>query len=402
MSNIDAYKHLNLNFSFKDMDDELEYLLKQESKYYKIIRIAMDDVTIDKITGALDTFFTGTHCKKFLITSHDKQFFGVRVYPDMPPDEALRLAMSAPRESSVPICVSYYIELDAKIFDPMMYMFGREIASLILYAVYYTLYDSALAGIAFGLARHCDEKGISITPDRITSGAKLCFQYGFNDALMKNGNPIYILNGETVKNEDRFLSTIGYNVEMYNCLKKLYQNISMLHSYPDQTYYILTWAFNVISDYDHYRIPAYKTLLRAADLTGSVLEKDQILKCAKALQRTDSMIIEGVESYENPNTIQTSSLGYLQVRTFKSEIPIILNQLGNDELTIDQIADIRLQISTTIAELEKIEQDKLNPREYKEVWDTLQAYRGLLDHCYEKKVMADHSGGRMPIMFVNL
>ena len=397
--NMEPYNHLNLSFSLEEIDKRFEDILSKGT------RLDQDEGAIRKIdervfAKQLDQFFTGTHCKRFLLTAHDKPFFGIRVYPDMPPEETLRLATTAQVPNVAPICVNYNIELDAKIFDPMMYMLGREITAFVLYAVYYTMYESMLGGVNVELAKHCYDKGIDINSDYMTLAAKLCFAYGFNDAIMKNGNPLYILNGEYIKH-DKFLSFIGYNYDMFNCLKKLYQNINMLHTYLDHTWYVLAWALRVISEYDQYRIPAYKTLLRAADLTGSILEKDQILKCAKALQKGDSMIIEGVETYENPDTIQTSSLGYLQLRTLKTEVHTILHQLDKDDLTTEQVLDIQQQVMNAITELEKMEHEKLNPKEYKEVWDCLQQYRGLLDHCYEKKVMTDHNGGKLPIIFVN-
>ena len=172
----------------------------------------------------------------------------------------------------------------------------------------------------------------------------------------------------------------------------------------DKQWYTLAWVLRLCNEYDTLRIPMYKTLIKAADLTGSQLEKEEILRCAKLLQQTsvleNSMGIVSDISRDDTES-NPSSLGYLQVKPLKNEIFLLAQQLKNEKLTSDDIRDIINQINNAIHTLETVISDELSYTERKEVEYVIDQYKALLELCYDKKVLTDRNHDHLPILFHN-
>ena len=398
-----AASQINLSYNLGELDDVFENYLELSS----IPKSSVDNFLPNTNTMKchLDKFFDKAKCRRFIITQNtDKQFFGIKVYPNISADQAVKFAIEPKLSDAIPICESYDVELDSNIFNLGLGLIGREVTAFVVYAIYKSLFaHNCLGGFECEIADYCYDTETSLSMISRSSARKELFLYGFKDVVAKNGNPFYVTDGEYFLDES-FLKLIGYNADMYNCLYKIISNISFFKNYMDKQWYTLAWVLRLCNEYDTLRIPMYKTLIKAADLTGSQLEKEEILRCAKLLQQTsvleNSMGIVSDISRDDTES-NPSSLGYLQVKPLKNEIFLLAQQLKNEKLTSDDIRDIINQINNAIHTLETVISDELSYTERKEVEYVIDQYKALLELCYDKKVLTDRNHDHLPILFHN-
>lgn len=298
---------IDRSFDLKKIGDSI-FLLP--SKYdYGCARVLQEE---------LNTFFTNITCDRVIFTNNDKLLFGINVLPKLNDINVLyKYADSTEGFMYEPIATNYTIEYDSKLFDSSItsMLTPGELCALTLYSIHRTMYYDFL-NIHSVIDEFCD---MHYMPNIIDTFPKReLLLYGLKSALIKRGNPLYEKDGYLTTRLAVLVNDTGYTGLMYSALKKIVESFNFLQGSYDDRYIALSWVLRVIKDYETMRAPAYKTLLRASELTGSELEKDIILKAANVINNAQSM---------NESVGETHTIGYNDILTIRERL-LELNELA--------------------------------------------------------------------------
>lgn len=259
----------------------------------------------------LNTFFKNITCDRVIFTNNDKLLFGINVLPKLNDINTLyKYADSTEGFMYEPIATNYSIEFDSKLFDNSItsMLTPKELCALTLYTIHRTMYYDFF-NIHGVIDEFCD---MYYMPNLIDTFPKReLLLYGLRSALIKRGNPLYEKDGYLTTRLAVLVNETGYTGFMYSALKKIVESFNFLQDSYDDRYIALSWVLRVIKDYETMRAPAYKTLLRASELTGSELEKDIILKAANVINNAQSM---------NESVGETHTIGYNDILAIKERL----------------------------------------------------------------------------------
>lgn len=373
-----------------------------------------NDSYIGGVVNDLNIIFRGTDCRKLIVTENDKQFFGLRVYPRI--DASMILThlnhdIPEPNRSSA-LFPKYDLEIDSKLVDGMIPLLDDELAALILYFVYHVLYS--VDTIATINREFIYNNTISISALQNNRSMQELITYGVKDAVMKSANPLYLLDGDLVK-DDELLSLVNLSGEMYSALRNIVKNVPFLQSYMDGRFIALAWAIRVANDYEHLRGPAYKTLMKGSQLTGSRLESDMMTSLAKVIYTVNSLTESADPRYNmvppNLNLINRDLKDYREKLFYvKAALnsptldgPTVMDCWAKANAAIDAL---QTYLGNTDANYDKArwsgeEMSVLYDRNAYEV--NLNDWYSIRDRCKELKVKyLDRNDGKIPETFVNL
>ena len=149
--------------------------------------------------------------------------------------------------------------------------------------------------------------------------AKTLLAFAMNDALMKAGNP-FLKDDIFELVNDPLIVHFGYSAEMEYGMRKIADNFDFIKQYADNRFIVLSWALRVIDDYEHMRFHAYKRLTDCLDLTGSVLEKENINAVIRVLQSTSYMTESELYYYGEANEEGKSDMSLYRLSDVKTKI----------------------------------------------------------------------------------
>lgn len=244
---------------------------------------------LNRIKSELNKFFIKSQCKEVLYTNNtDRLFFGMKVYPVMDGNDAIEMLGS--NDAQIPS--GYYVEIDSKLVDPMLYLDGEELVALLLHEVGHIAYDT---DNIYEVRNQIDmyfAKSNDYIDLRSSAGFKELLAYGMKDAIMKAGS-IFSKHGNTELVADAFVVSCGYGPQLESAMRKIVAGISYMRKDIDDRFIALTWVLRIGREFELFRIPAVKTLNKAITLTGSNLEKRELRYASKIVGTMEQPFTEG-------------------------------------------------------------------------------------------------------------
>lgn len=365
-------ERVNTAFEFK----QLEQLLFELSENH-------DFTPLNAIKNLLNDFFIKSQCKQVIYTTNvDMPFFGIKVYPTLNGTQAIDILADVDSE----VFPGYYIEFDSKLFDIMMDVTGDELCAMVIYAIYHTIYDAyVIDEVRFRIDQFFAATNSSVNLDS-SKGYRELLAYGIKDAMCKSGSPFTKGCPDEVS-IDGFLADFNYSASMMNGLKKVCLNINFMHKDIDERLITLSWVLRVCNDYEHMRIPAYKTLHKAVDLTGSALEKREIMNAMSILNSTSSMSESNIEEGFLSNWKRKSIRG-IQADVYELQLRIRTAEEPEDLMSILRAANSKIAILR-----DYMEHEKISNSERAELEETLQLLYSIRQQvASEKEVKSRYSG----------
>ena len=128
---------------------------------------------------------------------------------------------------------------------------------------------------------------------KLSKSYKEVIAYAMKDAVMKSASIFAKLGNEELI-ADAFVASCGYGPYLESAFKKISNNSTFIDKNVDNRFITLTWAFRLKKDIKLTRLPAIRTLNKAKTLTGSELEKWEIINAVNKLASIDDPIEEGV------------------------------------------------------------------------------------------------------------
>lgn len=240
----------------------------------------------------LNMFFRDVKCEGVLYTNNtDLDFFGVYVQPVLKEKDIYPLLVS----DYTTTIDKYYVELDSKLFNPLLGLTNREILAIILHDIGSMInssgpIDRAVKEIDLYLDTTND---VLRTTDNVNYVAILTF--GLKDLLHKLTS---IFTADLTSNVaiDDFIMSCGFINELNSAISKLkkfgYLNMFSEGGSPST---IIAWTIRIYNDIKGQRIRTIRLLRKAASYTPVRLVKREMNHMITALSRIDdSSILESV------------------------------------------------------------------------------------------------------------
>src|SRR5574344_969576 len=109
---------VNTNFDFSKIESVMMYMEADHSSS-----------KLNLLKSELNRFFSKAKCRQIIYTNNtDKLFFGMRVYPDVTGDDVTNILEGDKTE----MIEGYYIEMDSKLFNPMLGLDEKEYTAILL------------------------------------------------------------------------------------------------------------------------------------------------------------------------------------------------------------------------------------------------------------------------------
>lgn len=335
----------------------------------------------------LNMFFRDVKCEGVLYTNNiDLDFFGVYVQPVLKEKDVYPLLIS----DYTTTIEKYYVELDSKLFNPLLGLTNREILAIILHDIGSMInssgpIDRAVKEIDLYLDTTND---VLRTTDNINYVAILTF--GLKDLLHKLTS---IFTADLTSNVaiDDFIMSCGFINELNSAISKLkkfgYLNMFSEGGSPSA---IIAWTIRIYNDIKGQRIRTIRLLRKAASYTPVRLVKREMNHMITALSRIDdSSILESVfDDVKMKYQSMTKKFTMSSIKDIEEDYYdyAVTLQNVNDE---DDALLLLHRISSRMSVIDGILNDdnpQISDRERKAFTDLYERYNKLRNDIVAKKV----------------
>ena len=394
--------------------DRSNYIQLSSQLGHIVATMGKEEAHINQAKQWLNEIFPNTKCVHFIVTPNiDKQFFGLRVYPIMDASQVLEfLDRDHFYNPDEPTFAKYNVELDSKLIDGTITLLDDELMSLVTHFVYHVVYGGEHKTEICNAITCRSDSCCCMSNLKSNRSMQELVGYGLKDAIMKCANPLYELDGSKIV-EDEFLKAAGLCQESYSALRTIVAAIPFLQCYADDRFIALAWALRVVDDYEHLRGPAYKTLMKASQLTGSKLESDMLSSTAKIIFTVNS-INESCDPRYNmvPEHPREEPL---ELKPYKDDAfyaHAILNRADIDSVAVmecwskanEAIADLEQWLNECDGyETHPTYPGRLGMYDRESYEAVLNDWYSIRDRCKElKEKFMDRNDGRIPETFINI
>lgn len=236
----------------------------------------------------LNKFFKDCRCLEVIYTENDNMFFGMRVIPVIDAATANRIIQT---DDTIRID-KYYLELDSKLFEPILDFTPSELTAIVLHEVGHMVNDTQ----PIEELRRCIDVYLARNNEVIKISDSVHYSeilaYGMRDALVKITS-IFETDDEVLA--DEFVVTCGYGDKLATALDKIVKNGFKINAQQSNKMVTLSWVLRLYKDVKLRRIPAIRTLQKAKSMTSSTFQKREYDGVIKRLNRIDDeALIESV------------------------------------------------------------------------------------------------------------
>ena len=318
----------------------------------------------------LNRFFDDSSCKEVLYTTNtDKMFFGIKLIAMIDADDIYDYLVDTDK-----LRISKYaIEIDSKLFDPIMDLTPREITAVILREIFHFIGDSSpveSARDAMNAYLASNKTHLHISQ---SVHYKEILAFGLKDYLSKSDSMFYIGDPSEV-DTDEFLASYGFGDDIGNAYRKIFNNnIKLYENCNISKFIVFDWTLDIYRNLANRRVEAIKTMTELKALTGSRLEKMEMDNVIKRVHRIDD---DSIINESNSNGIRARIKEKLKksrlnsLRTIDNTYYEISMQVKNVEDENDALYLMR-QINNSIAIIDEYRNSKDADKDEVEKWNNI-------------------------------
>lgn len=346
---------------------------------------------LNELKSELNSFFRDSKCLDVLYTDNtDKLFFGMAVIPKITGDDAIKILQS---DDHIRLN-QYYLELDSKLFSPILNMNTDELIAILLHEVGHVVNDSkpveqVRTSVDTYLMKNNEHLVIT---DSIHYREILAF--AIKDTVRK-----YSSIFEKEKDEeiiaDEFVATFGYGHDLESAFDKIVKNGYNINRNVNNKLIVLSWVLRLYKDVKLKRISALRALNKGKSMTPSRLEKREIDNVMRRLNRIDdeALIESAVEGLKAKYNATIKQIKYKGIRAFEDDLYEYNMRIRNIEDEDDALYILR-QINTRLAIIDDyVSTENLDEKEQKRWFDLMDKFRKLRDDLSKKTVYRNRSLG---------
>lgn len=370
-----------INYDF----EELEKIMKEIRTSDKVSNTVLNDLKRE-----LNSFFKDSKCREILYTKNDdKLFFGMCVIPFITTDDTIKIL-----QSDEPVRINqYYLELDSRIFSPLLGLTDRELVAVLLHEVGHIVNDST----PVEEVRHAVDSYMVQSNDTLTLTDSVHYLeilgFGIKDTIRKFCSMFEYDDEELLA--DEFAYACGYGNDLHSAFRKIIKKGYALNSNVKNKLIVLCWTLRLYKDVKLRRIPALKTLNKGKDLSGSTLEKRELDNVARRLNRIDdSALLESgvIDDIRNKYDKKIKSIKYKGIRSFEEDLYEYRMRVRNAEDEDDALFLLRA-INTRMAIIDDyVSSEQLSESEQKRWFELYDSFSELRDTLSKKHIYRDRIG----------
>lgn len=271
-----------------------EKIEKLESVFLNILYLKPEDRVISPdmsilgdLKAAINAIFDDNMCINVIYTNNtDKQFFGIRINPNMSPSDA---AVILTTDEKVKLN-KYQIEFDSKLFD--IGLNETELAAVTIYEISsmmddYDIFDKIRLEVDKIMLRNED-----IVHIRESVNYAQLIIFAIKDTLFKLSSLLFVENPEdlTMNVTIQACNLENYIVSARDKIDSSLQGLGETLRQPGMT--ILTWMFTMYRNMNIYSGVVKNTLKDARSFTASKLEINEIEKTLTSVDRIEGNVLE--------------------------------------------------------------------------------------------------------------
>lgn len=362
------------NFNFQTME-------------YALYTIRENRTMTSTLKTELNKFFPKVKCIDILYTENtDKLFFGMRVYPVINSEDIIDVL----KDDKPLIINGYYVELDSKLFDPMLNLSERELTAMLLHEVGHIVYDTQTIDevkkqVDMYLAASDD-----YLSDKYSKGYKEVLAYAMKDSIIKIGS-IFSKVGNYEIIADTFVSACGYGPDLASAFRKISRSSIYLNKNVDNRLIAISWALRLKNEFNTSRLPAIKTLNKAKQLTSSKLEERELTYVSNSLNKMQDPINESIiDDMKNRFSKKINDFKIKGIKAIKADA-YEMNVRVRCATTQEDLLYIIRTLNTDIAILKDYLTEDITKEEKEDVMKTLQYMYEVRDIAAKQKVVQSDS-----------
>lgn len=362
------------NFNFQTME-------------YALFTIRENRTMTSTLKTELNKFFPKVKCIDVLYTENtDKLFFGMRVYPVINSEDIVDVL----KDDKPLIINGYYVELDSKLFDPMLNLSERELTAMLLHEVGHIVYDTQTIDevkkqVDMYLAASDD-----YLSDKYSKGYKEVLAYAMKDSIIKIGS-IFSKVGNYEIIADTFVSACGYGPDLASAFRKISRSSIYLNKNVDNRLIAISWALRLKNEFNTSRLPAIKTLNKAKQLTSSKLEERELTYVSNSLNKMQDPINESIiDDMKNRFSKKINDFKIKGIKAIKADA-YEMNVRVRCATTQEDLLYIIRTLNTDIAILKDYLAEDITKEEREDVMKTLQYMYEVRDIAAKQKVVQSDS-----------
>lgn len=271
-----------------------EKIEKLESVFLNILYLKPEDRVISPdmsilgdLKAAINAIFDDNMCINVIYTNNtDKQFFGIRINPNMSPSDA---AVILTTDEKVKLN-KYQIEFDSKLFD--IGLNETELAAVTIYEISsmmddYDIFDKIRLEVDKIMLRNED-----IVHIRESVNYAQLIIFALKDTLFKLSSLLFVENPDdlTMNVTIQACNLENYIVSARDKIDSSLQGLGETLRQPGMT--ILTWMFTMYRNMNIYSGVVKNTLKDARSFTASKLEINEIEKTLTSVDRIEGNVLE--------------------------------------------------------------------------------------------------------------
>lgn len=359
------------NYNFSNIEKLMQFMEENHS-----------DSTLNKLKNELNKFFVGIKCKEVLYTFNtDKFFFGMRVYPLLSGDEAFNMLTN---DKSYTFS-GYYLELDSKLFDPLLGLDEKELTAILLHEIGHIVYDTqTIDEVKKQIDMYFAKTNTNIDTCPSKSYKEL-LAYGLKDSVIKVGSIFSKIGDYDEIIADAFVVACGYGPSLESGMRKIVRSNAYLHKNVDNRLIAMSWVLRLNNEFKIRRIPAIKTLNKAKQLANSRLEERELACAANSLNALHDPVKEGFfDNTKDRFSRKISNFKAKGIRVVKDDIYELNLRMRCAETEEDLLYVIRT-VNNNIAILKDYMTEDISDIEREEIYKALQELYDIRERAAKNK-----------------
>lgn len=329
----------------------------------------------------LNKFFKDSKCEEVIYTNNnDNAFFGMCVLPSMDDDQALDIASGKFRRFN-----KYYLELDSKIFDPVLRLQPREHTALVLHEVGHVVNNvAAQKEISAVMNYSVGKNGVTFELSEVKKRPEV-LNLGIARALRKITS---IFEKDTEEfYADEFVVNCGYGDALSTAFNKIIKSRDLIKG-NNNKFVSLIWSMTLYTNLSERRRTVIDQLEEGKTIDGSKLMQRRFDSAIKAIQKTIDKDIKERDTYDYIKEAANGFFTKIKFSPIKSleedmyEFKIRINNIQDNDEAMDMLRSINMRISL-IAEYIKVNPD-LDRKEVEKLNKMSAAYVSMREELIRK------------------
>lgn len=331
---------------------------------------------LNELKKECNKFFDAKCDNVYYTENTDKMFFGMKLIAKIDNDKVYDYITDQTPLSKDDLRIwNYSLELDSKLFNPLLNLQPEELTAMLLHEVGHMVNDTTpLQNARDHINSYLfDNKETLSMTDSIHY--KEILAYGIKDFISKDRSMFYTVNEDEIL-ADEFVRGCGYSEYLGRAFNKIMKNNTKLYVDSDiSKFTAMAWTLRLYKGLRFRRVGALRTIAKAKQATASVLEKKELENMTRRIRSIDDSQL--LESAQDKVKARMRKMRYDSIRSLDDDYYEIAMRIRNVEDEDDALYLMR-QINTRLGIMEDyLNSEDIDDKERKKWFESIDRFKEL-------------------------